>query len=670
MDGFPKTEAVITAARELTASEYRLSFSGYAALQQAEQLSDILNRLPESQTLLRVKLLARLVAAQLPLDIDAAYKTLNALHLTAHAADDETARAYALVASNACDLATTNPAQRVADTASALEICVRTGEAQLVPTALFLKLDALLQTANIDAIDRELSAKTTSLKQFHALLEARHATWSRCMRATLDGRLQEAEELVDLGFARAEAANDADSHIVRIGQLAVIRWLQGQVDEIEPFMLQARQAFPHETIWAAAVAWIWNHQGRSTAAKGMLQSIGPVNELPRDRHWLAGLAILAEVVSKLGPRELVAEIYNVLLPYENQLAPIGLGITTWGPVSRSLALLARHLSDYAGAEKHYRDAINLCSALGAQVWLAQSQIGLAELLFDQGQDERNVRDLADQSVRAAEHLGLQTTELQARKLLERLDGSPAVGQAPIPIESRPQGRPRIEVLRTFRAFDTAGNEITWRSHKAAELLKILVARRGVPIPRDQVLEHLWPDTSHEQLGNRFAVAISTIRSALDPLKEHPRNEFVRLTPHAVSLNLTSSDIDCEKFLAQAQQVKDSTPTDVLGDIVSAYDSGFLPDEPYVSWAEPLRREVDVAFSAVAHRLAERHLSEGKSAPAAELYRKLIKVDEFDQNAHEGLIAALQAAGAHGHAHQARQKAEAAFAELGIDFPET
>src|SRR5690625_6316006 len=89
--------------------------------------------------------------------------------------------------------------------------------------ALFLKLDALLQTGNIDAIDRELSAKTTSLKQFHQLLDGRHATWSRCMRATLDGRLQEAEELIDLGFARAEAANDADSHIVRVGQLAIDR---------------------------------------------------------------------------------------------------------------------------------------------------------------------------------------------------------------------------------------------------------------------------------------------------------------------------------------------------------------------------------------------------------------------------------------------------------------
>src|SRR5690625_966133 len=316
MDGFSKTEGVIAAAKELTGGEYRVSFSGFSALAQVEQLTDILSRLPESETLLRVKLLARLAAAQLPLDISAAHKTLNSLHLTAHAANNETARAYALVASSLCDLSSVNASQQAADTESALEISVRTGETQLIPLALFLHLNALLQIANIADVDRELAAKTTSLRGFHQILEGRHATWARCMRATLDGRLDEALELVDLGFARAEAAGDPDSHIVRVGQLAVIRWMQGQVDEVEPYLLQARQAFPEETIWAASVAWIWNHQGRSTAAKGMLSSIGPISELPRDRHWLSGLAILAEVVAKLGPRDMADQIYDALLRSE------------------------------------------------------------------------------------------------------------------------------------------------------------------------------------------------------------------------------------------------------------------------------------------------------------------------------------------------------------------
>src|SRR5690625_5421731 len=155
----------------------------------------------------------------------------------------------------------------------------------------------------------------------------------------------------------------------------------------------------------------------------MLQSIGPIDELPRDRHWLAGLAILGEVVSKLGPSEVAEEIYEALLPYENQLAPIGLGVTTWGPVSRCLAQLAHRLARYEAAEKHYRDAINLCSALGAQVWLAQSQMGLAGVLYDRRQNLQKVRDLVTQSERTEAIMGQKTTYIQSHKLMALVQGS-------------------------------------------------------------------------------------------------------------------------------------------------------------------------------------------------------------------------------------------------------
>src|SRR5690625_2061260 len=103
MDGFSDTEAILAESNELTSNEYRVDFSGLSALQQIERLRQLLEQLPQSSTLLRVKLLARLAAAQLPLDGKEADKTLKQLQSLAHASDDETARAYALVASNACD---------------------------------------------------------------------------------------------------------------------------------------------------------------------------------------------------------------------------------------------------------------------------------------------------------------------------------------------------------------------------------------------------------------------------------------------------------------------------------------------------------------------------------------------------------------------------------------
>src|SRR5690625_4535358 len=113
MDGHSDTEAILAASNELTSNEFRVDFSGLSALQQVERLRELLKQLPETETLLRVNLLARLTAAQLPLDPKEADRTLKELHLLAHAADNETARAYALVASNVCDLSAVNPKQRV-----------------------------------------------------------------------------------------------------------------------------------------------------------------------------------------------------------------------------------------------------------------------------------------------------------------------------------------------------------------------------------------------------------------------------------------------------------------------------------------------------------------------------------------------------------------------------
>src|SRR5690625_4695105 len=100
MEGFSKTEGVIATATEIAAGEYRVNFSGFSALEQIETLTYLLEHLPDSETLLRVKLLARLAAAQVTVDSAAANQTLKELSLTAHAANDDVARSYALVASN------------------------------------------------------------------------------------------------------------------------------------------------------------------------------------------------------------------------------------------------------------------------------------------------------------------------------------------------------------------------------------------------------------------------------------------------------------------------------------------------------------------------------------------------------------------------------------------
>ena len=51
--------------------------------------------------------------------------------------------------------------------------------------------------------------------------------------------------------------------------------------------------------------------------------------------------------------------------------------------------------------------------------------------------------------------------------------------------------------------------------------KVLVARRGRPVPRTVLMEALWPDEDEERLSNRLSVALTTVRSILT-LEAEPR----------------------------------------------------------------------------------------------------------------------------------------------------
>ncbi|HEV7452474.1 MAG TPA: tetratricopeptide repeat protein, partial [Pseudonocardiaceae bacterium] len=75
----------------------------------------------------------------------------------------------------------------------------------------------------------------------------------------------------------------------------------------------------------------------------------------------------------------------------------------------------------------------------------------------------------------------------------------------------------IQALGVFRVIrdGVPVPNTAWKSKKARDLLKILVARRR-STPRDQLMELLWPEVDPAVAGNRLSVLLSTVRDALQP----------------------------------------------------------------------------------------------------------------------------------------------------------
>ena len=170
----------------------------------------------------------------------------------------------------------------------------------------------------------------------------------------------------------------------------------------------------------------------------------------------------------------------------------------------------------------------------------------------------------------------------------------------------------VQSLGRFRVL-LSGEPVplgAWQSRKARDLLKLLVARRGRPTPRDVLMEALWPEQGPAPLGNRLSVLLSTIRSVLDPGKRHDQDHFVGADKNAVWLDRANLSIDVEEFLEAAEDALVLYRAGKRGALSSlttaeaAYTGDFLEEDAYEDWTVALREEARATYTAVARALAD------------------------------------------------------------------
>lgn len=217
-------------------------------------------------------------------------------------------------------------------------------------------------------------------------------------------------------------------------------------------------------------------------------------------------------------------------------------------------------------------------------------------------------------------------------------------------------RPSIEI-RTLGRFEILedGDPVPtseWGSRLARQLCKRLVAGRGHPVPREELIELLWPgEPDLRRLGARLSVQLSTVRRVL--------RGGVLATRSTVALDLAEVTSDLEAVL--------TTTDDEV--ILNSYNGEFLPEDRAEDWSAGARDEARAAFVGAARRRGELLLTAGDHHDAAKVARRLVAEDRFDDRSHRLLVEILLQADELGEARRAHQAWAAAMHELGIDVPD-
>lgn len=211
-------------------------------------------------------------------------------------------------------------------------------------------------------------------------------------------------------------------------------------------------------------------------------------------------------------------------------------------------------------------------------------------------------------------------------------------------------------IRTLGGFGVAvdGEDVPtseWGSRRARQLCKRLVAARGWPVTRDELVDLLWPgEFDMRKLGARLSVQLSAVRRVL--------RGGVIADRETVRLDLDEVTTDLEAFHKATDDAA----------VVAAYTGEFLPEDHYEDWTAATRDEARARFVLAARRVAEQELAAGRHGRAAELGYRLIESDRYDEGAHRLVVTALVAAGERAEAERAHQTWVTALAELDVDAP--
>ncbi|HLZ71104.1 MAG TPA: AAA family ATPase [Dehalococcoidia bacterium] len=297
------------------------------------------------------------------------------------------------------------------------------GDQELMLAASRWLVADLLELGDGAALDKEIAAHAMLADSLRQPLHLWRAARWRAMRALLFGRFAEAEELVQRALALGRRTQRRDATPLFIVQWGALRRLQGRAAELEPWLRELVERFPDTPVWRAALATVRAEQGEADAARGEFERLarGGFEGIARDANWLVALTSLAEVCACLGDGERAAVLYDLLLPYAEQLVVAGAAVVCLGAVAHYLGLLAALLARWDAAEGHFARAQALHARLGAKPWLATTHYEHAAMLLARGDPGERARalELVAEALTIAQDLGMARLVERALNLQQR-----------------------------------------------------------------------------------------------------------------------------------------------------------------------------------------------------------------------------------------------------------
>jgi LuxR family maltose regulon positive regulatory protein len=248
---------------------------------------------------------------------------------------------------------------------------------------------------------------------------------------------------------------------------------------------------------------------------------------------------------------------------------------------------------------------------------------------------------------------------------------------------RPPYKLRIRTLGAFSVWrgDQEVRDRDWRSSKARQLFQLLLTERGRTLPRDLVLEALWPEMESDAAANNLRVTLNRLSKAIEPDRpDGAPPAYILQQGDTYGFNAASEfQIDAADFadaVAEGQRAirrgQRAAAIAAFRTAMSLYGGPYLPDNMYEDWTVVERERLSMLFNDAAIRLGTLLLDEGLAHDAIGLGWRVLENDRAHEDAYRLLMRAHASLGERSTALRLYARCTAMLQEeLGVEpMPET
>jgi DNA-binding SARP family transcriptional activator len=205
----------------------------------------------------------------------------------------------------------------------------------------------------------------------------------RATQASLRGELDSAEQLNAVAVELGQRVEQEDAFGAFLLQTFVVRYQQGRLGEMATHVESPTLQSVDAPVWYGLLATMLAETGRWAEAVDVIERLArqEFRVIPRDLFWLSAIALLAGAASACEASDQTPILRQLLEPYADAVVVFGVGGAFLGSVNFWLGSLDASEGRWEDAQRHLTAALEAHRTMGADFWVAQTQLDLAEVLI-------------------------------------------------------------------------------------------------------------------------------------------------------------------------------------------------------------------------------------------------------------------------------------------------